>query len=144
MLDNPYFWLKWAHIVSFTVWMAGLFYLPRLYVYHAGVTAGSEPSELFKVMERRLLRAITTPAMILTFVFGLILMKYHDLATSGWLHAKLTLLFLLVGYHGWLARIRKQFERDQNTRTPRFYKWLNETATVLFLLITFLAVFKPF
>lgn len=144
MLAEPYLWFKYFHLVSLIAWMAGLFYLPRLYVYHADAEVGSAQSETFKVMERRLLRAITTPAMISTFIFGLAMMHYVDFGTAGWLHAKLALVLVLAGFHGYLAYTRKQFERDSNTKSARFFRWLNEVPTVLLLAIIFLAVFKPF
>lgn len=144
MLDQPYLWWKWLHIVSFTAWMAALFYLPRLYAYHADVKTGSETSELFKKMEFRLLRFIATPAMILTLGFGLMLLRYVDFSTSGWLHAKLTIVFLLAGFHGFCARWRKDFARDANSKSSRFYRLANEFPTLCLLIIVFLAVLKPF
>lgn len=141
---NTYLVIKALHIISVIAWMAGMLYLPRLYAYHAGVPVGSETSELFKVMERRLLRLIINPAMIATFVFGIILIVQTDAMQQGWFHAKLTLVILMSGIHGWLSVIRKKFERDENTKSPRFYKILNEVPSVLLIGIVFLVVLKPF
>ncbi len=142
-----YYTLKMIHIISFVAWMAGMFYLPRLYVYHADAPIGGELSETLKVMERRLLRAIINPAMISTFVFGiwLIIEVYGDsLRQAGWLHAKLTLVLVMAGLHGFLARCRKQFAADTNAYSAKFYRVINEVPTVLLIAIVYLAVFKPF
>jgi putative membrane protein len=128
-------------------WMAGMFYLPRLYVYHVGAPVGSKLSETLKIMENRLLRAIINPAMILTWLLGLILIfgfDVIDLRTSGWLHAKITLVVLLTVFHVFLARWRKDFAADRNTRSDRFYRIANEVPTVLLVLIVILVVVKPF
>ena len=140
-----YLYLKALHVIAFTVWMAGLFYLPRLYVYHVDAAPGSEMSETFKVMEQRLLRIIMNPALIASWVFGLILMfGYVDLATAGWLHAKLLLVVVMSGFHGYLAKCRKDFAADRNSRSSRHYRWINEVPTLLLIFIVFLAVVKPF
>lgn len=142
-----YFWLKALHIISFTAWMAGMFYLPRLFVYHADAKVGSELSETFKIMERRLLRIIMNPAMILTWIFGISLVIHTGAGAPGagaWIHAKLALVLIMSGLHGFLAKCRKDFERDGNTRSAKFYRLLNEVPTVLLIGIVFLAVFKPF
>jgi len=140
-----YLYLKAAHIIAMVAWMAGIFYLPRLYVYHVGAAVGSEMSETFKLMERRLLRAIINPAMIATWVIGLILMfGYLDWRSAGWMHAKLTLVILLTIFHVMLARWRKDFEADRNSRTERFYRIANEVPTLLLVLIVILAIVKPF
>lgn len=141
---NLYLMIKALHIISVIAWMAGMLYLPRLFAYHAGVAPGSETSELFKIMERRLLRLIINPAMIATFVFGIILIIQTDAMQQGWFHAKLALVIFMTFIHGWLARIRKTFERDQNRKSPGFYKLLNEAPTVLLIGIVFLVVLKPF
>ncbi|MBI1274549.1 protoporphyrinogen oxidase HemJ [bacterium] len=142
---EPYLIWKWLHIVSFTCWMAAMFYLPRLYVYHAGVAEGSEASELFKVMERRLLRFICNPAMILTFVFGgLLLHANPDAMHQGWFHVKFTLVLILSGFHGACSRWRKDFDKDANRRSQKFYRIANEVPTLLLIAIVFLAVLKPF
>jgi putative membrane protein len=126
--------------------MAGLLYLPRLYVYHAGVAVGSEASETFKVMERKLLRIIMNPAAIASLLTGgLLIINLGDAAlTSGWLHAKLTLLVGLGAMHGMMARWRKDFEADGNTRSSRYFRVINEAPTLLMIGIVVLAVVKPF
>jgi|SRR5690606_33309024 putative membrane protein len=139
-----YDWLRALHIISVIAWMAGMLYLPRLYVYHAASEPGSAQSETFKVMERRLLRAIITPAMIATWVFGLSMATVGDLWGQGWLHAKLALLVGMMAIHGLLARWRKDFEADRNTRSQRFYRFVNEVPTLLMIGIVILAVVKPF
>ena len=139
-----YDWLKALHIIAMVAWMAALLYLPRLYVYHAGVPAGSSESALLKVMERRLLRAIMNPAMIATWVLGLTLALQGGWFRSGWLHAKLALVLALSGYHGYLSGARRRFESDANTKTVRFYRILNEVPTVLLILVVLLVVLKPF
>lgn len=141
---NFYLVIKALHIISVIAWMAGMLYLPRLFAYHAGVAAGSETSELFKVMERRLLRLIINPAMIATFVFGIILIVQTDAMQQGWFHAKLALVILMSGIHGWLSGIRKKFERDENNKSQKFYKFINEVPTILLIGIVFLVVLKPF
>lgn len=144
MSADTYLIVKALHIISFTAWMAGLFYLPRLFIYHVKAAKGAELSETLKVMERRLLRIIMNPAMILTFGFGLWLMMISQAWTGGWFHAKLTLLLLLAGFHGFCAVARKKFERDENTRSEKFYRIANEVPTLLLIGIVFLAVLKPF
>lgn len=141
-----YLWIKALHIVSVIAWMAGMLYLPRLYVYHAGVGSGSKESEMLKVMERRLLRLIINPAMIATLVFGvwLIALQWPEIMKDGWLHAKIALLVSMFAIHGLFARWRKQFERDQNRRSAKFYRVMNEVPTLLMILIVILAVVKPF
>jgi protoporphyrinogen IX oxidase len=138
-------YVKAFHIIAVIAWMAGLLYLPRLFVYHAGSNPGSEQSATFKIMERRLLRFITTPAMVATWIFGLILAVYAiDWRTSGWFHAKLVLVILLSAYSGLLAKWTRDFALDRNTRDPRFYRIANEVPTILMILIVILAVVRPF
>ena len=139
-----YLWLKALHIISLIAWMAALLYLPRLFVYHTGVAAGSEASETFKVMERRLLKAIMTPAMIATWVFGLWLAYEGRLFTAPWLHAKIALVVVLSGIHGMMAKWVREFAQDRNTRSTRFYRIANEGPTILMVLIVLLVVLKPF
>lgn len=141
---NAYLIFKALHIIAMVSWMAGMLYLPRLYAYHAGIDPKSEASQIFKTMERRLLRIIINPAMMLTFIFGAVLVVQADAMSQGWFHIKLTLVLVLAGIHGWLAKTRKTFERDENTRSPKFYKILNEVPAVLMIFIVFLAVLKPF
>ena len=142
-----YLWLKAFHIIAVIAWMAGMLYLPRLFVYHATSTPGSEQSETFKVMERRLLKAIINPAMIATWVLGLSLiwlMGRQAFAQAHWLHAKLALVLAMSGLHGYLARQVKQFAADHNRHTARFFRIINEVPTALLIVIVLLAVLKPF
>ena len=142
-MADYYLWIKAAHIVAVIAWMAGLLYLPRLFVYHCDAEAGSARSEMLKVMERRLLRAIMTPAMILAFLFGAALI-YLVGPQGGWLHAKLALVLALAVSHGLMARWRRDFAADRNRRSRRFYRIANEVPTVLMIAIVILAVVKPF
>jgi len=143
-MGELFLWLKTLHILAVIAWMAAMLYLPRLMVYHAEAPAGSAASETFKVMERRLLRGIATPSMIATWVFGLWLAWEGGFFASGWLHAKLTLVIVLSAIHGFLAGSVHRFAEDRNTRTPRFWRILNEVPAVLLVLIVGLVVFKPF
>lgn len=142
-----YLLIKALHIISFTAWMAGMFYLPRLFAYHAATAPGSSESELFKTMERRLLRAIINPTMVATFIFGIwliVLTGYGKPGNDAWIHAKLLLVLGLAGLHGFFARTRKQLAADQRPHSARFYKVINELVTFLFVIIVLLAVTKPF
>jgi protoporphyrinogen IX oxidase len=136
-------WLKALHIMAFAAWMAGLWYLPRLFVYHSQVGVGSEASEKYKVMERRLLRGITTPAMAATLLFGVALAALQDQWSAGWLQAKTALVVLLVLSHGVMARCVKAFAADQRPASERAFRWFNEVPTVLFIGIVLLVVFRP-
>lgn len=142
--EKMYQWLLVAHIVSLIAWMAGIFYLPRLFVYHADCVSGSEKSEIFKIMERRLLKAIMTPAMISTWVFGLWIAIEGAHFQSGWLHTKLFLVILLSAFHGFCAKWMKEFAADKSKRTAKFFRFANEIPTVLMVLIVILVVIKPF
>jgi putative membrane protein len=139
-------YIKAFHVIAIIAWMAGLLYLPRLFVYHAASKVGSEQSETFKVMERRLLRLITTPAMLASWAFGLILAfsGVIDWSQDGWFHAKLVLVLLLSAYHGGLAMWTKDFALDRNTRSPRFYRIANEIPTLLMIGIVILVIVRPF
>jgi putative membrane protein len=139
-------YIKAFHVIAIIAWMAGLLYLPRLLVYHAASRRGSEQSETFKVMERRLLRFITTPAMLASWVLGLILAfsGVIDWSRDGWLHAKLALVLALSAFHGLLAMWTKDFALDRNTRSARFYRIANEVPTVLMICIVILVVVRPF
>jgi putative membrane protein len=139
-----YDWIKAAHIVSVIAWMCGMLYLPRLYVYHARATKGSELSETFKVMERRLLRGIINPAMIAAWILGLSLAWQGNHWAEHWFHAKLTLLVGMQLVHAGLARWRRAFANDANVHTDRFYRFINEVPTLLLIGIVVLAVVKPF
>ena len=134
----PYFhWLLAFHIISFTAWMAGMFYLPRLFVYHCQTVPGSAESERFKVMERRLLKQIINPAMVATYVFGILLILTPGAVDWGaaWWWTKLVAVFLMTGFHGACSKWRKDFLNDRNTRPEKFYRIANEVPTVLFIII---------
>ena len=142
-----YNYVKAFHVIAVIAWMAGMLYLPRLYVYHAGAAPGSELSETLKLMENRLLRFIVNPAMIAAWILGLILIFGFDVIdwrTAGWLHVKLTAVILLSGFHGMLAKWRKDFAADRNTRSARFYRLINEAPTVLMIIIVIMVIVKPF
>jgi putative membrane protein len=137
-------WLKALHIIAVIAWMAGMLYLPRLFVYHADAPIGSAMSETFKTMERRLLKAIINPSMILVFLTGLILAYLTGYWQAPWLHAKFALALGLGGLHGYFARCSRMFATDSNQRSARFFRILNEIPTVLMVLIVVLVVLKPF
>lgn len=137
-------WLIALHIMAFSAWMAGMWYLPRLMIYHVGTAAGSEASETFKVMERRLLKAITTPAMIVTLLAGITIATLQNQWTDGWLHIKLVLVAGMLACHGILAAHVRRFGADERPRPARWYRVFNEVPTVLFIGIVLLAVLKPF
>jgi protoporphyrinogen IX oxidase len=139
-----YEWIKALHILAVIAWMAAMLYLPRLFVYHAGIAVGSEASETFKVMERRLLKAIMTPAMIVVWLAGLWLMWDGGFLASGWMHAKLALVIVLSGIHGWFAAMVKAFAADKNMRDAKFYRIINEVPTLLMIAIVIFVVVKPF
>jgi putative membrane protein len=142
-----YEWLKAFHIIAVIAWMAGMLYLPRLFVYHCDAEVGSKQSETFKVMERRLLKAIINPAMIATWLLGLWLVwliGWEGFRHAGWLHAKLVLVLVMSGVHGLFVRQVRAFAEDRNQHSQRFYRVLNEVPTVLLIGIVILAVVKPF
>ncbi len=144
-LLTHYLWLKALHIIAVISWMAGLLYLPRLFAYHADAKSGSALDKTFQVMERRLLRIIMNPALIISWLLGLLLLLANPaLLGNGWMHVKLTALILLTGLHMVFARWRKTFVRSENTRPARFYKLWNEAPTVLMVLIIIMAVAEPF
>ncbi len=145
-LGGVYPWIKAAHLIAVIAWMAGLLYLPRLFVYHCAAAPGTERSETFKVMERRLLRAIMNPAIIAVFGFGGLLLAVPPGVDwgSGWITVKLALVAALALFHVLAARWRKDFEADRNVRPARFYRIANEVPTVLMIGIVILAVVKPF
>jgi putative membrane protein len=139
-----YEWIKALHIIAVIAWMAGMLYLPRLFVYHCGVEAGSKQSETFKIMERRLLEMIINPAMIVTWLAGLYLAWAGHWFSAGWLHAKLVLVLVLSGVHGFFSRCVKDFAAGRNLRSQRFYRFINEVPALLMVLIVILVVLKPF
>ena len=146
MLGELYLWVKAAHVISVIAWMAGLLYLPRLYVYHAEVQAGSPQSETFKAMERLLLRAIMNPAMIAAYLFGgLMLWELSPgVWSEGWLHLKLAAVALMTWLHHVFGRWRTAFAEDRNTKTARSFRLANEAPTLLMVVIIVMAVVKPF
>lgn len=139
-----YLWLKAFHVIAVIAWMAGMLYLPRLFVYHSDAPKDSIQSETFKIMERRLLKAIINPAMIVTWVLGLYLVWDGGWYTSGWMHAKFALVLIMSGLHGVYVRRLKEFAADRNTRPAKYYRILNEVPTVLMIGIVILVIVKPF
>ena len=137
-------WIKALHVASVIAWMAGLFYLPRLFVYHVDAPKGSPQSETFKVMERRLLKAIMNPAMIAVWITGIATAIGEGAFREPWLHAKLLFVLILSGFHGYLVGRVRAFANDANTKSARYYRVVNEIPTVLMLIIVVLAVVKPF
>ncbi|MBB3964435.1 protoporphyrinogen oxidase HemJ [Rhizobium metallidurans] len=142
--DTLSLWIKALHIIAVISWMAGLFYMPRLFIYHTDAEPGSVQSETFKVMERRLLKVIMNPAMMLTWIFGLYLSWSAYGFQGGWLHAKIGLVVLLTAVHVFFSRAAKAFERDENRRSARYWRFMNEAPTVLMIAIVILVVVKPF
>ncbi|GGB40170.1 membrane protein [Roseibium aquae] len=143
-MDNLYLWIKAIHVISIIAWMAAILYLPRLFVYHVAAPVGSDQSETFKVMERRLLKAIMTPAMISSWIFGLWAAFEIGAFSQGWFHAKLLLVVLMSAAHGYLAVCVKKFARDENTKSGKFYRILNEVPTLFMVLIVILVIVQPF
>lgn len=141
---DVYLWIKALHIIAVISWMAGLFYLPRLFIYHTDAVPGSEKSETFKIMEQRLVRVIMNPAMMISWVLGLYLAWSVYGFSGGWLHAKIGLVMLLTLIHVYFTRSARRFARDENTRTARHWRLMNEVPTVLMILIVILVVVKPF
>jgi protoporphyrinogen IX oxidase len=139
-----YLWLKAFHIIAVIAWMAGMLYLPRLFVYHADVPAGSPQSETFKVMERRLLKAIINPAMGATWLLGLALVWLGGWHTAPWMWAKFVLVLGMSALHGQFVRYWRGFEADRNRHSAKFYRIINEVVTVLLIGIVLLVVLKPF
>jgi protoporphyrinogen IX oxidase len=139
-----YEWIKALHVIAVIAWMAGMLYLPRLFVYHCEAEAGSKQSETFKVMERRLLRAIINPAMVVTWVAGLWLLIASGHYRSGWMIAKFVLVLILSALHGQFTRWTREFAEDRNTRSQKFYRVINEIPAVLMIGIVILVIVKPF
>ncbi|MBT5050521.1 MAG: protoporphyrinogen oxidase HemJ [Rhodospirillaceae bacterium] len=144
-LANFYPWIKSLHIISVIAWMAGMLYLPRLFVYHCDAPPGSDKSETFKIMERRLLRAIINPAMVASFLFGILLLLTPGVVdwAAWWVYAKIVLVLTMAGLHGLFSRWRKDFEADRNTRPARVFRIANEGPTILMIAIVILVVVKP-
>ncbi|MDP6708905.1 MAG: protoporphyrinogen oxidase HemJ [Alphaproteobacteria bacterium] len=145
-LAEWYLWIKAFHIISVMAWMAGMLYLPRLFVYHVAAEPGSEKSETFKVMERRLLRAIINPAMVMAWLFGGLMLLTPGLIdwSEGWIWVKLATVTALSGVHGFFSRWRKDFEADRNQRGARFYRIANEVPTVMLIVVVIMVIVRPF
>ena len=142
--DGFYLWAKAIHVIAVISWMAGMLYLPRLFVYHVAAEKGSTQSETFKVMERRLLRAIINPAMTVAWVFGLWLAWKGFGFAGGWLHAKLAAVLIMSGVHGYLSAAVRKFAEDRNEKTARHWRIVNEIPTLLMIAIVVLVIVKPF
>lgn len=139
-------WVKAFHIIFVVTWFSAMFYLPRLFVYHA-MTEDEAGKERFKIMERKLYRGIMTPSALLTLIFGVWLLSYYSLeqiASMGWLHAKLTLVLLLFAYHGMCGSMVRKFAADKNERSHTYYRWFNELPVLALIAIVILVVVKPF
>lgn len=144
-ISSYYDYFKVLHIISMTAWMAGMFYLPRLFVYHADTKIGSEQDFTFRIMEKRLLRIIMNPAMIFTIIFGLIMAYiYGFLAFGVWFHIKMALVIFMIALHGLFSWHRKQFENGKNQKKAIYYRIINEISTILFISIVILVIIKPF
>lgn len=146
-MENTYLIVKSLHVISVISWMAGMLYLPRLYIYHTACKTGSESSQMLKVMERRLLRIIINPAMIASWGFGIWLVTilgWENLKHAGWFHVKLTMLVIMQLVHAAFARWRRHFDQDRNIHTAKFYRIINEVPTVLMIVIVLMVIVKPF
>ena len=145
-MDDTYLIFKALHVISIIAWMAGLLYLPRLFVYHCTAKPGSDKSETFKIMERRLLRAIMNPAMIASYIFGILLL--WELGSSvweaGWIHIKTASVIGMTIVHMKMAKWRKDFELDQNQKSEKFFRVMNEVPTVLMIIVVFMVILQPF
>jgi putative membrane protein len=144
MEELIYPWIKALHVIAVISWMAGMLYMPRLLVYHCDAERGSKQSETFKVMERRLYKAIMTPAMILAWVLGLYIAWDRQFFAEPWFHSKLAMVVLMTGIHFFLGRCVKNFAADQNKRSHKFYRIINEVPTLLMIFVVILVVVKPF
>ena len=145
MSGDLYTWIKAAHLFAVIAWMAGMFYLPRLYVYHTQVAPGSDGDLRFQTMERRLLRGIVNPAMIGVWVLGIILVSINPYwFDQGWIYVKLAAVVAMSAFHGLLSRWRRDFEAGRNRRPERFFRAANEVPTILLLIILVMVVVKPF
>lgn len=136
-------WFLAFHVISVICWMAGMFYLPRLFIYHCDLEVGSDASEMFKLMERRLLRLIINPAMMGTWIFGFCLAFAGEFWATPWFLAKFSLVIIMSGFHGFLARWRRYFARDDNRHTQSFYRKMNEVPTILMIIIVLLVFVRP-
>lgn len=143
-ISDYYLWFKAFHLIAVITWMAGIFYLPRLFVYHSKTKVGSETSEMFKTMEQKLLRIIMNPAMIVVWVLGLSMLWVNSsLMSYGWMHAKLTAVVLMTVYHHALVRWWKNFRKDKRNHSEKFYRYANEVPTILLIAIVIMAIVQP-
>ncbi|AZZ94643.1 protoporphyrinogen oxidase HemJ [Hahella sp. KA22] len=138
-------WIKAFHIIAMVCWFAGIFYLPRLFVYHA-MSEDQISKERFKIMERKLYRGIATPSMVITVILGLWLLSYNfsGYLAMGWMHAKLTMVVALIGYHFYCGHLLKVFKEDRNQRSHVFYRWLNEAPVLVLVGVVIMVVVRPF
>lgn len=145
-INTHYDWFKALHIIAVISWMAGMLYLPRLFVYHVTAPKGSDMSETFKIMERRLFKIIMNPAMTLTWIFGGLMLygRWDALMLNGWMHAKLLFVFGMTGVHHMYLKYLRAFAADKNQKSTKFFRILNEVPTILLIIIVILAVVKPF
>ena len=144
MFDNIDLWVKAFHVISVIAWMAALLYLPRLFIYHCGAEKDSEQSETFKVMERRLLKAIATPSMIATWIFGLWIAVLHNVWSEPWFMVKLTCVLVITGIHTAYSKYTRAFANDKNLKSQKFYRVINEIPAVLMVIIVIMVIVKPF
>ena len=142
--DGAHLWMKTLHVVAIISWMAGMLYLPRLFVYHCGVAIGTETSETFKVMERKLLRYIINPAMVVSWVAGLWIAWRFSLFGEVWFHVKLACVLGLSAVHGYLAKAVADFARDEGRRDHKFWRFMNEVPTLLMIVIVAMVIVRPF
>ncbi|MGX6960050.1 MAG: protoporphyrinogen oxidase HemJ [Rickettsia endosymbiont of Pentastiridius leporinus] len=144
-MASYYLWFKSIHLISAICWIAGLLYLPRIYAYHSKVKIGSEMDKTFQIMELRLLRIIMNPAMISTFIFGLINAYIYGFVALGvWFHVKILAVLVLVIFHGLLARWRKDFAKGKNLHSEKFYRVINEVPTICMIIAVIMVIVKPF
>jgi protoporphyrinogen IX oxidase len=142
--DDAYLWVKALHVIAVISWMAGMLYLPRLFIYHCAAEKGSVQSETFKVMERRLLKAIINPAMMVTWAAGLWLAWRTVAYMDGWFHVKFLAVLILSGIHGYFSKAVRMFAEDRNAKPARFWRMMNEVPTVLMIIIVIMVIIKPF
>ncbi|MCP5369866.1 MAG: protoporphyrinogen oxidase HemJ [Rickettsiaceae bacterium] len=144
-MEEYFLWYKVAHIIAVICWMAGLFYLPRLFVYHSNIEPGSETDLLFQTMERRLLRGIMNPAMVATYIFGILIAYIYGIEALGiWFHIKVLAVLALSAFHGFLAKCRKDFVNGINKNSANFFRIINEIPTILLIIIVIMVIVKPF
>lgn len=143
-MANYYLWIKAFHLIAVISWMAGLLYLPRLYVYHSLVEKNSDMDKTFQIMEKKLLKIIMNPAMVLSYLFGIILVYIYGLRALGtWFHLKFLLVLILSGFHGFLAKYRKDFAMGVNSKSDKFFRTINEIPTIIMIAVVILVIVKP-